>query len=321
MNELRSTIAAALEGREEPLRVAAATSDADMLAVLRSVIDALGAPLEVLRVTSQTAVGAAGPIVVRVAMPGRSSVDAGLLVRAARSLHAAGVPTANPRGGLTVGNWEVTLWERCADDGRPRWAALGRSIRDFHTASAVALPTLPPFSATLEDLRAVVLRTEVKGHDAARIWERESTRIATAPQVPVLHGDVNLGNVLWSDRPLLVDLERCSSGPPEWDFARLMLEVPLRHSAASMDDIIRGYEMVLEEELLTACTRLIAVYALGWRLHEAEVSEVLEDERIAIEDFRRRTIQLLAAAESAEKAASHTAGSCGNTAAVGGASA
>ncbi|MFF2077505.1 phosphotransferase enzyme family protein [Kitasatospora sp. NPDC058162] len=165
-------------------------------------------------------------IVARIGRPGQSPAAARELA-VARWLHDCGVPAVRPldqlREPLDVDGKPVTFWHELPPH-RPGTAAdIAPLLRRLHELPVPALPLgrLDPF---------VRLATRIDGaatlHDEQRQWLRDrlaeleavwSNRPAGLP-ASVIHGDAWRGNVaVTPTTTYLLDFERTSLGPPEWD--------------------------------------------------------------------------------------------------------
>ncbi|CAN3982153.1 phosphotransferase [Kitasatospora purpeofusca] len=165
-------------------------------------------------------------IVARIGRPGQSTAAARELA-VARWLNDCGVPAVHPlddlREPLDVDGTPVTFWHELPPH-RPGTAAdIAPPLRRLHELPVPALPLghLDPF---------VRLATRIAGaatlHDEQRQWlrfrlaELEATWSDLPAGLPasVIHGDAWRGNVaVTPTTTYLLDFERTSLGPPEWD--------------------------------------------------------------------------------------------------------
>jgi Ser/Thr protein kinase RdoA (MazF antagonist) len=86
----------------------------------------------------------------------------------------------------------------------------------------VPLDPLRPFVRLRERIAgAVTITADDRAWLSARLADLEEQWAAIAPGLPtcVIHGDAWSGNVVSTtdNRVVLLDLERCSIGPPQWD--------------------------------------------------------------------------------------------------------
>lgn len=149
-------------------------------------------------------------------------------------------------------HWQV-LAEACAqaglNDAGARMIRIGENSRRTGTARPprsrlpcggyttcrypieFALAPLAPFTRLAQRIAAATLST------TDRSWLREHLtelqhRYTTLPEgIPlrVIHGDAWIGNVVTTDdgQTVLLDLERCSFGPPEWD----LVSTAIKHTS------------------------------------------------------------------------------------------
>ncbi|MGW6913422.1 phosphotransferase enzyme family protein [Kitasatospora sp. NPDC054939] len=165
-------------------------------------------------------------IVARIARPGQAAAAARELA-VARWLHDCEVPAVQPldhlQEPLEVDGRPVTFWHELPPH-RPGTAAdIAPLLRRLHELPVPAIPLgyLDPFvrlaaridgAATLDDEQRQWLRD--------RLAELESAWSSLLPGMPasVIHGDAWGGNVaVTPTTTYLLDFERTSLGPPEWD--------------------------------------------------------------------------------------------------------
>lgn len=126
---------------------------------------------------------------------------------------------------VQVAGRSVTFWEELPPHRHGTPAEVATAIRRLHdlpVPTDVPLGDLAPFVRLAERIDAATTLT-----DEDRSWLREhlvslQARYANLPPgLPrcVVHGDAWVGNVVATDdgQVALLDLERCSVGPPEWD--------------------------------------------------------------------------------------------------------
>ncbi|MFJ8470344.1 phosphotransferase family protein [Kitasatospora sp. NPDC094011] len=165
-------------------------------------------------------------IVARISRPGQS-VAAGRELAVARWLRDCGVPAVRPldhlREPLDVDGSPVTFWHELPPH-RPGTAAdIAPLLRRLHELPVPALPlgSLDPFvrlaaridgAVTLEDTQRQWLRDRLA--DLQAEWLSLPPGLAAS----VIHGDAWRGNVaVTATTTYLLDFERTSLGPPEWD--------------------------------------------------------------------------------------------------------
>ncbi len=185
---------------------------------------------EALRVGENAVFWLPGQGVARVSRPGQISV-ATREVSVSRWLHDQGVDVVRAVAGVAnpvlVDDRAVTFWETLPPhrDGRP--AEVARALLQLH-----GLPQ--PVGIGMEPLAPLVRLPERidSAHtlpDRDRSWLREQLsalgdRLSVLDELPrcVVHGDAWGGNIVRTEdgRTVLLDLERCSVGPAEWDLTR-----------------------------------------------------------------------------------------------------
>jgi aminoglycoside phosphotransferase len=169
-----------------------------------------------------------GGVVARVSRAGQTAA-AVREVHVARWLQAHGVPAVQAVPDLDqpveVRGRAVTWWLELPPHRHGTAVEVAAALRRLH---GQPIPTdfeigrLDPFVRLAERIdRATTLA------EADRVWMRERlsglrSRWAARPEgLPdsVVHGDAWIGNVVGTadGRVMLLDLERCSVGPPEWD--------------------------------------------------------------------------------------------------------
>ena len=218
------------------------TSDPDSAALVRAACAQAGIAadaVELIRDGENAIYRLAGRTVVRISRPGQEQAAA-KEVAVARWLEANAVPAVRTapdvtRQPLTIAGRPITFWQELPAHrhGTPR--EIAHALRRLH-----ALP--PPSDFTLDPLAPMTrLRERI---DAAttlnasdRNWLRNRVETLTdqymnlPPGLPlsVLHGDAWAGNVVVTaeGETALLDLERFSTGPPEWD----LVSTAIKHSS------------------------------------------------------------------------------------------
>lgn len=213
-----------------------------------------------LRATSGTAVFASGPVVIRLAEPGRGPLTSSDQDTLARHLVGRGASVAQPvdfpaawagplEAGGSLGGDELGLWRRVDTDGVVTPARLAGALSALHRVDPATLPVaLGGFGVTfdrLNDQLAGLQHYPLLATGARWLGRFLSTaaRIVSEPSAPsvLLHGDVNRGNVLAGpDRIVLCDLESVMTGPALWDLAapasdRLLRRTPWCDPVALLD--------------------------------------------------------------------------------------
>ncbi|MGW6198794.1 phosphotransferase family protein [Kribbella sp. NPDC055110] len=151
-------------------------------------------------------------------------------VRTARWLATQGMPVVKPLESIqqpfAVDGHVVTLWHEVLEASEASTAELAELLRRLHTLPVPKnfdIPALDPFVRLDEHLAAAEpgLNASDRGFLAERLVELKAdyTRVSEGLPICVIHGDANRKNAIrGSDgRALLLDLERFSLGPREWD--------------------------------------------------------------------------------------------------------
>ncbi|MDX8053810.1 aminoglycoside phosphotransferase family protein [Lentzea sp. BCCO 10_0798] len=169
-----------------------------------------------------------GGVVARIARPGQLAA-ARKEVRVARWLAEQQVPAVRAidiaNQPVLVGERAVTFWEELPAHRHGTPAEVAEAIRRLHdlpVPAEVPLDELDPFVRLAERIDTA---TTLPADD--RTWLHSHlddlrTGYAELPKgLPscVVHGDAWVGNVVATarDEVVLLDLERCAVGPPEWD--------------------------------------------------------------------------------------------------------
>ncbi|MFG1819202.1 phosphotransferase [Kribbella sp. NPDC049174] len=151
-------------------------------------------------------------------------------VRTGRWLAAQGVPAVRPLDSIeqpaTVDGHVVTLWHEVPGASMASTAELAELLRQLHTLPVPTdfdIPALDPFVRVDEHLAAA--EPALNASDRSFLTERlgelqaEYARVSARLPVCVIHGDANRKNAIRGadGRAVLLDLERFSIGPREWD--------------------------------------------------------------------------------------------------------
>jgi aminoglycoside phosphotransferase (APT) family kinase protein len=207
--------------------VSAASTPLDVLAAacVQVGVDADGA--EVVRLGENAIFRLPGRIVVRIARPGQLAA-AEKELRVARWFADQGVPAVRALDGfgqpIEVDRRPVTFWEELPPHRHGTLTEVADALRLLHGLPVPAdlLGVLDPFVRLAERIDSGVTltpddRTWLHGHLEV-LRERYHALPAGMPH-RVVHGDAWAGNIVAAEdgRTFLLDLERCSIGPPEWD--------------------------------------------------------------------------------------------------------
>lgn len=167
-------------------------------------------------------------IVARIARAGQRPA-ARREIAVSRWLNAAGVSAVAAWGDLAqpvdVSGRSVTFWDELpphTPGSLPQVAAVLRRLHALPVPEAVPLGTLDPFVRLRQRIgQAATLTGEDRAWLADRLeaLKRDWAELSGTMPTSVVHGDAWTGNVAATHdgRVILLDLERCSLGPPEWD--------------------------------------------------------------------------------------------------------
>lgn len=232
-------------------------------------------------------------IVMRISRPGQEGA-ARREVGMAAWLHERGVPVVRPlqvAQPVFVDERPVTVWEQLPEHTQGTVQDVARLLRALH-----ALPR-PPFEVGRLDPfvrldQRIDAATGLQPGDVS--WLREHLRSLRQrwdrrPQgraETVVHGDAWVGNVArHAHGATLLDLERCSVGPPEWDLVSTALKVSTTTWVTEADyaefadlygaDVRTwpGFELFRDiREMRMTC--YFAQHSASWRMREEAVLRV-----------------------------------------------
>ncbi|WP_330457468.1 aminoglycoside phosphotransferase family protein [Streptomyces sp. NBC_00820] len=166
-----------------------------------------------------------GGIVVRIARSGQDEAAA-REVAVARWLHESSVPAVRPlemSQPIRVGGRSATFWEQLPPHRHGSVADLAPLLRMMHSLHIPSFPIgrLDPFVRLVERLqgaRSIGTADREWLLQRLRRLRREWDSLPDGLPQCVIHGDAWDGNcAVTDDGPLLLDFERTSVGPPEWD--------------------------------------------------------------------------------------------------------
>jgi Ser/Thr protein kinase RdoA (MazF antagonist) len=213
----------------------AATADEDLLETLRLACQQAGIgsgdSAEPISLGENAIFRVPGSVVVRIARPGQQAA-ARREITVATWMEDSGIPAVQALRDIPqpveVGQQAITFWRELPPHRGGTYAEIGAALRRLHATpppSDLALGTIAPF---------VRLGTRIEG--ATTLAEDERTWLQTflaqleaewheLPQGQawcVVHGDAHGGNIVATEdgRVVMLDLERTSFGPPEWDTAQ-----------------------------------------------------------------------------------------------------
>ncbi|WP_020392333.1 phosphotransferase enzyme family protein [Kribbella catacumbae] len=128
----------------------------------------------------------------------------------------------------------VTFWWELPDHRHGSFAEVAAALKQLHAAPMPTdfdLAPLAPFVRLSERIDgASTLSDDDRAWLRRRLDDLQQSYAELPSGLPtsVIHGDAWAGNVVATDRGdvILLDLERCSVGPPEWD----LVSTAVRHS-------------------------------------------------------------------------------------------
>lgn len=203
-------------------------------ACARAGLDDIGA--EPLRLGENAIFTLPGKVVARIARPGQLNA-ARREVQVARWLADHGVPAVMVVEGVeqpvNVSGRGVTFWRQLADHRHGTPAEVAEALHRLHSLPPPSeFAQLNPFTRLPERIDAATTLTEddrgwLRGRLAALTAGYQDRPAGLA--ACVVHGDAWVGNVVTTTdgRTVLLDLERCSIGPPEWD----LVSTAIKHTS------------------------------------------------------------------------------------------
>lgn len=189
---------------------------------------------EVIRLGENALWRLPGGIVARVSRVGQQGA-AVREIAVARWLAANAVPAVRPFESLeqpvSVDGRTVTFWEELPPHRPGTSADLARLLRRLHALpvpGGIDLGRVDPFVRLEDRIREAELDNEPRAWLLHRLDQLNRAWKALPPGLPecVVHGDAWGGNVAILDNglALLLDFERTSVGPPEWDLTSTAIE-------------------------------------------------------------------------------------------------
>ncbi|WP_051580525.1 phosphotransferase enzyme family protein [Pseudonocardia acaciae] len=197
-------------------------------------IDPAGA--ECVRLGENAIFALSGQIVARIARPG-ATATARREVRVARWLAEHAIPAVTPLDNIDqpveILGRAVTFWRQLPPHRHGTPAEVAAALRRLHDlAPPPSFAELDPFVRLAERIDAAATLV-----DDDRTWLREHLADLrdcyqcrpTGLPACVVHGDAWVGNVVVTadGQTVLLDLERCSVGPPEWD----LVSTAIKHTS------------------------------------------------------------------------------------------
>lgn len=127
----------------------------------------------------------------------------------------------------------VTFWRELPPHRHGTAAQVATALRRLHdlpVPSGIGLTPLDPFVRLAERIdRARTLADTDRAwmHDHLKQLKERYAELPAGRSACVVHGDAWVGNVVSTadGRVVLLDLERCSIGPPEWDLVSTAVKV------------------------------------------------------------------------------------------------
>ncbi|MGL5811404.1 MAG: aminoglycoside phosphotransferase family protein, partial [Nocardioides sp.] len=187
-------------------------------------LDSRGA--ELIRLAENAIYRLPASVVARVSRPGQLRV-ARKEVAVSDWLRLRDFPVVGVRGDLpnpvSIGDRAVTFWEELPPHVAGSPADIGRLLRRLHAMSpdGINLPATDPFvqiEARIDSLAFLAAADRDWMLARSARLRREYGRALPAAATGLVHGDPWSGNVVrTADGPVLLDLERFSVGPPEYD--------------------------------------------------------------------------------------------------------
>lgn len=171
-----------------------------------------------------------GGVIARISRPGQQAA-ARREVEVSRWLNGAGIDAVTAIAGIAqpveVRERSVTFWEELPPHRPGTPVEIAGVLRRLHAQAMPDKPqlgTLDPFIRLHERIStAQTLNREDRQWLQSHAAELKPRWSALLPGLTlcVVHGDAWAGNVVAAEdgTTILLDLERCSAGPPEWDLA------------------------------------------------------------------------------------------------------
>ncbi len=187
---------------------------------------------EVIRLAENAIYRLPGGVVVRIARAGQDAAAA-KEVNVARWLEDSGVSAVRVVREIDqpvrVGARSVTFWHELPPHEYDAIVDVAAALRELHKLAPpeiFELPELAPFVRLPQRIEAA---TTISADDQnwllGRLAELKAAYDELPPGLPrcVVHGDAWSGNVVTTTDSaiVLLDLERCSVGPPEWDLVSM----------------------------------------------------------------------------------------------------
>lgn len=181
---------------------------------------------EIVRISENAIFRLPGHVVARISQPG--SDRAAKEIRVAQWLAANGIPAVRPltTEPVTIDSRSVTFWEELPPHTRGSPAGIAKTVRRLHQLPIpedLHLSPLAPFVQLDERIdAATTLRPDDRDwlrSYIADLQQRFENHLPPGRPPCAIHGDPWGGNAIGlpDGTVVLLDLERFSTGPPEWD--------------------------------------------------------------------------------------------------------
>jgi thiamine kinase-like enzyme len=186
-------------------------------------------------------------LVARVARPGQQAVAA-KEVQVAKWLLEHDIAAVNPwTEPIIIDETAVTIWRELPRHRPGRYSEVAAALRRLHSLSPPDfLEPLTPFVRTAQRIdQARTLPVDDRAWLRTRLTELEDRYIKGLPDglpVAVIHGDAYGGNIVVTEDDqvtVVLDLERFSVGPPEWDLTSTAVH--------------RGFDWISSEDYRAYC--------------------------------------------------------------------
>ncbi|SUA72874.1 Aminoglycoside phosphotransferase [Nocardia otitidiscaviarum] len=201
-----------------------------------------------------------GQVVARIGRPGTAD-DAARELAVSRWLNASGVNTVEPVPNLpqpiVVDGRPVTWWRLVPNHRTSTPPELGVTLRALHALPVPSEPALPEYDPFV-GLRERLAAASTIDHDD-RAWllrhhddlQARYSRDQSQQTPHVIHGDAWQGNLVVtidSGVPTLLDLDKVSTGHPDWDLIQIAVDHTDFHRISDNDyrlfvDAYGGYDV------------------------------------------------------------------------------
>lgn len=215
-----------------------AAEDSDWPALIRSAVNSAGLDAddaELIQISENAIYRLRGGIVVRISQQGQFQ-SALRETRVARWLEASGVAAVQVAPGIdqpiAIDGRAATFWRELPPHRHSATAQVAAVLKQLHQLplpTDVDLGLIAPFVRLEQRIAAAHILTE-----ADRQWLRERlselqrrwNELPAGRPWCVIHGDAWVGNIVATEdgRVVLLDLERTSIGPPEWDLVHTAIK-------------------------------------------------------------------------------------------------